>query len=304
MANPDWKWLETFVRAAEKGSLSAAAATLGTSQPTASRNLRCLEEQLGARLFVRHSRGLELTERGLELFAAARSLDEGVQAVFRKAAGLREEPAGTVRISVSEPMGVYVLPPCFAKLREDFPKLALELVIDNAVANLSRRDADIAVRMFRPEQLALVARRVGAVRLGLFATRGYLRRTGVPRSVDDMREHTLVGSDRDLGWARAITAVGLSPADFKFRTDSLVAQVAAILHGVGIGGMHARIAARHPTLVRVLPDLALEPVDAWLVMHEDLRNSPAVRTVFDALFTYLQRETEQSPGRKRQRERA
>ena len=290
MANPGWRLLETFVRVAEKGSLSAAAATLEISQPTASRYIQALEGELGARLFVRHSRGLELTPRGDELFAAARSLDDGVRALFRRAAGLREVPRGTVRISVHEPFGVYVLPEFFAQLRRDCPEISIEVVIDNTVADLSRREADIAVRMFRPEQLSLVIRRVGATRMGLFASRAYLRRAGVPQSVQDARAHTLIGSDRDAAWARAITALGLSPSDFAFRTDSLVAQVQAILQGVGIGATHLRIAARHPTLVPVLPKLAIPPVKVWLVMHEDLRGNPAVRAVFDALGVFLEDE--------------
>ena len=290
MSGPDWKLLETFVRVAEKGSLSAAAASLGTSQPTASRHIQALEGELGARLFVRHSRGLTLTDRGAELFAAARDLDEGVQAVFRRAAGLREAPRGSVRISVNEPLGVYVLPSYFAELRQACPEISIEVVIDNAVANLSRREADLAVRMFRPEQLALVARRVGMTRIGLFASRSYLRRAGVPKEVEDARRHTLIGSDRDLAWARAVTAIGFSPTDFAFRTDSLVTQVQAMVHGVGIGATHPRIAARHPTLVPVLPKLPLPPIEVWLAMHEDLRGNLAVRAVFDSLRIFLENE--------------
>jgi len=93
-----------------------------------------------------------LTDRGAELFAAARQVDDGVQAVFRRAAGLREVPKGTVRVSVNERLGAYVLPRCFAKLRQDYPEVKLEVVIENAVANLSRRDADVAVRMFAPNR--------------------------------------------------------------------------------------------------------------------------------------------------------
>ena len=106
----NWKWLETFVRVAESGSLTSAAHLLGTSQPTASRAVAALEDALGARLLVRHSRGLGLTERGAELLADAKRLDDGVQALFRRAAGLREAPKGTVRLSANEPLGVRVLP--------------------------------------------------------------------------------------------------------------------------------------------------------------------------------------------------
>lgn len=289
MANPDWKLVETFVRVAETGSLTAAAALLGTSQPTASRNVKELEDAIGTRLFVRHSRGLSLSDRGAELFASAKALDEGVKSLFRRAAGLGEVPKGTVRVSVNEPIGVHVLPDCFATLRQEFPELSIELVIDNRVANLSRREADIAVRMFRPEQLDLVARRVGEIDLGFFASREYVARRGVPSSASDVSGHTLIGSDRDPSFPRAAAALGLRPEQFTFRTDSILAQIEAIARGVGIGGTHLGIAARYPTLVPVLAAVRVDPLEVWIVMHQDLRGDPAVRKVFEAMSSALKR---------------
>jgi DNA-binding transcriptional LysR family regulator len=288
MADPDWKLLETFVRVAETGSLTAAAELLGTSQPTASRNVKELEEAIGTRLFVRHSRGLSLSDRGADLFASAKALDEGVKSLFRRASGLGEDPKGTVRVSVNEPIGVHVLPDCFATLRQEFPDVAIELVIDNRVANLSRREADIAVRMFRPEQLDLVARRIGDIELGFFASRGYVTRRGLPNSAGDLSGHTLIGSDRDPSFPRAVAALGLQPEQFTFKTDSILAQIEAIVRGVGIGGTHLGIAARYPDLVPVLPSIRVDPLDVWIVMHQDLRGDPAVRKVFDAMSAALE----------------
>jgi DNA-binding transcriptional LysR family regulator len=283
----DWSLIQTFVRVAETGSLTAAAKALGKSQPTASRDVQALEDAIGARLFVRHSRGLALSDRGAELFSSAKVLDESVEGLFRRATGTRDVPKGSVRITVNEPLGVHVLQPCFAALRRDFPGVAIELVIDNSVANLSRREADIAVRMFRPEQLDLVAKKVGAVELGFFASRDYLKRHGVPTTVDDVTGHTLIGSDRDPSWARAIQALGLLPEHFAFRTDSILAQIEAIASGVGIGGTHLAIAARFPRLVRVLPELRVPPLEVWVVMHQDLRGDSAVKVVYDALSKSL-----------------
>lgn len=287
MAGPDWRLLETFVRVAELGSLTAGARQLGLSQPTASRYVKELEEQIGAKLFVRHSRGLGLTERGAELNRRARALDESVQELFRQAAGLREVPRGTVRVSMNEPIGVHVAPPCFAALRRRYPEIAVELVIDNAVANLSRREADVAVRMFRPEQLDLVAKRVGAVEVGLFASRAYLRKHGSPADLASAKSHTLIGSDRDPAWLRVVTGLGLSASDFAFRTDSLLAQIEATVAGVGIGGLQLGIARKFPTLARVLPEFTFAPLETWVVMHGDLRGNPPVRVVFEELCTFL-----------------
>jgi DNA-binding transcriptional LysR family regulator len=296
MAEPDWKLLETFVHVARTGSLTAAARALGTSQPTVSRAIAELEEQLGARLFVRHSRGLGLSERGADLYEDAKRLDEGVHALFRRAAGLREVPAGTVRLSVNEPLGALALPPCFAALRRDYPDIALEVVIDNAIANLSRREADVAVRMFRPQQLDLVARKVGLVRVGLFASKSYLERHGAPTSLEDAARHTLVGSDRDPAFLREIARLGLTPAHFAFRTDNLLAQIQAIVAGVGIGGSQLGIARLFPELVRVLPGFDFEPLEAWVVMHQDLRGNPAVRVVFEAVSAFLERYAAEQAG--------
>lgn len=286
---PDWDWslIETFVRVAETGSLTAAAKALGSSQPTASRNVHALEDVVGAKLFVRHSRGLALSDRGAELFAAAKALDEGVKGLFRRATGAHETPKGSVRVTVNEPLGVHVLPRCFSALRGEYPEISIELVIDNSVANLSRRDADIAVRMFRPQQLDLVAKKVGDVALGFFASRSYLKRHGAPSSVADIAGHTLIGSDRDPAWPGTIARLGLEPRQFAFRTDSILAQIEAMVRGVGIGGTHLRLAGRFPDLVRVLPHVPLDPLPVWVVMHQDLRGDPAVRVVFDALSAAL-----------------
>jgi DNA-binding transcriptional LysR family regulator len=279
--------IETFVRVAETGSLTAAAKALGSSQPTASRNVQALEDAVGAKLFVRHSRGLALSDRGAELFAGAKALDEGVKGLFRRATGVHDAPKGSVRVTVNEPLGVHVLPSCFAALRRQYPEISIELVIDNSVANLSRREADVAVRMFRPEQLDLVAKKVGEVELGFFASREYLKRHGALQGIADVAGHTLIGSDRDPAWLRGIARLGLEPRQFSFRTDSILAQIEAIVSGVGIGGTHLAIAERFPELVRVLPQVPLDPLEAWVVMHQDLRGDPAVRVVYDAVSATL-----------------
>lgn len=287
MAQPSWRLLEAFVHIARSGSISAGARALGVSQPTATRYLQELESALSTGLFVRHSRGLTLTERGEELYSIAREVNDRVDEVFRRAAGLGRQIRGSVRISVNEPIGVLVLSPCLAELRSAHPDLSIELVIDNSTANLSRREADVAVRMFRPKQLDLVARRVGSLEVGLFATVGYLERHGMPRALADVKGHTLIGFDRDTSWLSTLEAIGMTPDAFAFRTDSVLAQMEAVVAGVGIGGMQLLLAQRHPELRRVLSDLPLPPLELWVVMHRDLGRSAATRVVFDALVRAL-----------------
>jgi DNA-binding transcriptional LysR family regulator len=287
MATPRWDWLETFLSAAEERSFTGAAKALGMSQPTVSRQVQQLEQSLGATLFVRHARGLALTDRGTELLDAAKDLDEHVRQVLIRAAGLRQHPEGVVRISASEPMGVQVLAPCYAELCVRYPRIRLELLIENRMSNLSRREADIAVRMQRPAQADLIARRVGELPVGIYGHQAYLKEHGTPSSVDELTTHRLIGFDQQRYWLKQIGSLGLKPSDFCFRTDNVLAQQEAIVHRVGLGVMQQRMAANHPELHMVLPEIHLEPVPLWLVAHQELRSSVAVRAVFDALIDRL-----------------
>jgi DNA-binding transcriptional LysR family regulator len=282
-----WSLIEAFVRVADAGSLTHAARQLHVSQPTLSRQIQTLEEQLGVGLFVRHARGLRLSERGADLLAAAREVDDKVQTFLRRATGLREEPEGSVRISAAEPVAIHVLMPALAQLRAEHPRVSLELVADNSASNLSRREADVAVRMFRPTQPDLVAKRLGRVELGLYASRAYLKRHGEPRDVHDVEGHTLIGFDRDAGWHATIQALGLTPELFTLRTDSIAAQTEAVRAGVGIGALHANLARRDPELVRLLVEVPIEPLEVWLVVHQDVRANAAVRAALAALERVL-----------------
>ena len=283
MSEPDWEHLSTFVAVARTGSLTAGARQRGISQPTAGRHVQALEEALSVTLFVRHPRGLTLTDEGSALFEDAAAIAGRIQALFRGAHPAASQVAGSVRISAAEPIGGHAITPVLRSLRQTHPDLRFEIVIDNSPANLWKREADIAVRMFRPTQLDLHAKRVGEIELGMFATDEYLARHGVPDGIGAARQHTLIGNDRDAFWHRAIAELGLSPRDFAYRSDSLLAQIQAIRDSVGIGVMHVPLAARDPHLIRVLPELALPPLEMWLLMHRDLRGNLAARTVYAAL---------------------
>jgi DNA-binding transcriptional LysR family regulator len=278
-----WSLIEAFIGVADAGSLTGAAGALGLSQPTLSRQIQALEEHLGVTLFVRHARGLTLSERGVELLASARQVDQQVDEFLRRATGMRAEPEGSVRISAAEPIAVHVLNPAFRELRRSFAQISIEIVADNSVASLSRREADIAVRMMRPVQLDLVAKRLGAIPIALYASAEYIAVHGQPGGIDDVDEHTLIGFDRDDYWLAAVARMGLRPEHFRFRSDSILVQIEAARAGVGIAALHVNLARRHPDLVPVLPGLALPDLEVWLVVHQDLRGDPAVRAVLAAL---------------------
>jgi DNA-binding transcriptional LysR family regulator len=289
MNNPDWNLLRTFLRVGEDGSFTGAAAALGISQPTVSRQMRQLEDSLGVSLFIRHARGFELTERGAELLAAAREVEHGVEGFMRRAGGMTREVRGSVRVSASGPVAVHILPKCLAELRRRHPELTIELVVDNRPSNLLRREADVAVRLFRPEQLDIVCTRAGDAAVGLFASRDYLDRRGRPATPADLAGHDIIGEDRAKSVDTALARLGLAPAptDFSLRTDNYLAHLSAIRHGLGIGGAQVNLLAPDPDVERVLPDIVLARLPFWVAMHSEVRQSATIRVVYDALVEFL-----------------
>ncbi|MCA1444081.1 LysR family transcriptional regulator [Ensifer sp. IC4062] len=282
---PSWDFYRTFLMVLSEGSLSGAARELGLTQPTVGRHIDALEDALGFTLFTRSPQGLLPTDAAVELKPYAQSLAATSSALLRAASGQKGVLGGTVRISASEVIGVEVLPPILAELNREYPDLSIELSASDAVEDLLHQEADIAVRMVRPEQDALVALNIGAVPLGFHAHRSYLDRRGEPESIDDLSRHSLIGFDRQTAAIRAIVArtPNLPSARFALKTDSNVAQLAAIRAGFGIGICQNALAIRDPQLVHVLPDAFEMRLETWLVMHENLRASPRCRVAFDAL---------------------
>jgi DNA-binding transcriptional LysR family regulator len=198
----------------------------------------------------------------------------------------------TVRITASDVIGVEVLPHIIADLRDAHPELVVELVLTDRMQDLLRREADIAVRMARPRQELLVARRVGQIELGLYAHHRFLARHGTPSSMADVARHALIGFDQPTLFVRGAGKPLRSwrRESFAMRTDNNLAQLALIPAGAGIGVCQAAIARRDDALVRLFPRQFSLPLDTWITMHEDLRNSPRCRVAFDALVTGLQQD--------------
>lgn len=284
-----WEFWRSFLAVARTGSLSAAARSLRLTQPTLGRHVDALEEALGEPLFVRSQHGLQPTALALSLVPHAEAMASAADSLLRTASGEAEGERGTVRLAASEMIGIEVLPPMLARFRERHPGIVLEVVLSNRNEDLLRRDADIAVRMVRPRQAALVARHLGAVGIGLYAMRDYLGRHGVPQTAAELATHTVVGVDRDNAALEAIRIGGepVSRELFSYRCDSDIGQLAAVRAGVGIGICQHGVAARDPNLVPVLPDLFHFSLDMWLAMHEDLRYSRRVRLLFDHLAAEL-----------------
>jgi DNA-binding transcriptional LysR family regulator len=288
-AEPNWEWYRSFLAVLDHGSLSAAARALGLAQPTLGRHVDQLERALALKLFTRSFDGFAPTDAALELRPYAAGLAANAAALLRAAAGEGGGVRGTVRITASEVIGVEVLPPILARLRARHPALAVELALSNAVDDLLRREADIAVRMLRPTQGPLVARHVGGIECGLHAHRRYLEAHGTPRTMDELAGHATIGFDRETAAIRRLQArhPAIRRAAFALRADSDLAQLAAIRAGFGIGICQAALAARDPALVRVLRRQFSLTLDTWIAMHEDLRASPRCAAVFAALVEGL-----------------
>lgn len=284
-----WDLYRTFGAVLREGSLSGAARLLGITQPSVARHIEAMESSLGVSLFVRSARGLSPTDAALELKPHVDLLTSTSAAFLRTADGRAGEVRGTVRISASEIVGTLHLPPILTGLRLKHPDLTIELTLSNSADDLLQRDADIAIRMFRPTQNALIAKSVGAFALGLHAHPDYLARRGSPATLEDLSKHDIIGYDIETPALRAFLKSWpiLQRPAFALRVDSDVAQLAAIRAGYGIGVCQTALAAMEPKLVRVLPDMFDADLDTWVVMHEDMRTSTRCRVVFDELIDHL-----------------
>jgi DNA-binding transcriptional LysR family regulator len=284
-SDPGWDLYRSFLAVLEEGSLSRAARTLGLTQPTLARHVEQLEAALGAALFTRSPRGLLATEAALALAPHARVMQSAAAALKRTASGAADAIEGVVRITASDVIAVEVLPAMLRDLRAAHPRLTFEIAPSNQSADLLRREADIAVRMVRPKQSALVAKRVGDVILGLFAHKDYLARHGAPRTLEDASAHALIGYDSETIGIQALRALGLTLTrdQFAYRTDNDLLMINLLRSGAAIGICQVGLAQRDPNLVRLLPEAFAFPLETWITMHEDLRGVARMRATFDHL---------------------
>ncbi len=285
----DWALVKSFLAVLDAGSLMGAARRTGAQQPTLSRHIAELEMQLGAPLFERTGRGVSPTHSALAIAESARQMQYGAESLARSLDAQRDQTVGTVRITCSMVAGTYLLPALLARLHLQEPGIQLELVASNQITNLLRREADIAVRMVRPEQTSLVARKLGTLGIGAYAHENYLKRAGMPREPADLLRHTLIGYATDRQIERGFTSMGLplQRDNFAIRTDDQVAYGMFVASGAGIGFL-ANYNTRHwPEVRRVLPQLPIPPLPCWLAVHREIRSNKVVRRVYDFLAEVL-----------------
>jgi len=284
-SDPDWTLWRSFAAVAEHGSLSAAARATGVSQPTLGRHIDALEVRLGLKLFDRSLSGFAPTEWGLRAYEPVRAAAARLAEAALVSAGANATLKGTVRLTASEVTSHFTLPPILARLRVEFPEIALELVPSDSVENILMREADIAVRMFRPTQLDLVTRKLGESPIVPCAHERYLVRRGRPERIEELRGHDLVGFDRSDLLVKASAQLGypLMREDFAIRCDNQSAGWLLIASGGGIGFAQRQLVARTPGMVELDLPLAIPPLEVWLTTHRELFTARRIRAVYDRL---------------------
>jgi DNA-binding transcriptional LysR family regulator len=287
--NFDWALVKSFLAVLDAGSLMGAARRLQAQQPTLSRHIAELEAQLGVPLFERTGRGVTPTAAALAIAESARQMQGGAEQLGRTLARSLRATSGTVRITTSDVAATWLLPPVIAALQRAEPGIQVELVASNALANLLRREADIAVRMVRPAQGSLIARKLGDIAICAAAHDSYLAASGTPRQPLDLLQHRLIGYDRDdtivQGFARL--GVPFTRDQFALRTDSQIAYGRLVATGAGIGFVAAYNVPQWPGVRPLLPMLKIPPLPCWLAVHREIRGNPVVRRVYDFLAQAL-----------------
>ena len=281
----DWSLLQSFVRIARAGSLSAAARAHGISQPTLGRHLRALEAALDQPLFVRTAAGQSPTAMGARLLEHAAAMEDAAARLALAAAGASARLEGTVRITAARVVAQYHLPAILARLRAEEPGIRIDLIAWDTPENLLFREADIALRMFHPERGALTAQKIAELPLGLYAARGYLDRVGRPSTAEELMALDFVGYDWSEIIVQLMAANGFEVTRefFPLRCEDQLVNWSLVRAGCGVGGFQRAIGNAEPAVERIAPFIRLPALPVWLVLPEALRHVPRIARVRQAL---------------------
>lgn len=288
----DWNHIRAFLATVEEGSLSGAARVLRQTQPTLGRQITMLEDALQLTLFERGTRSMELTDSGAELLSHVRSMADFATQISRVAAGQSQAIEGTVRITSSDAMAAYALPRCLIALRRLHPGISIELVPSNELSDLTRRDADIAIRHVRPEQPDLIAKKIADIEISLFASKNYLRELGLIEKIADYSRANFIGYQSAERLVPQISAMGIpvTKRNFGITTSNGSTMYELVRDGAGIAFLPTVVAEGRLGLQRIMPDAPTFSMDTWLVTHREIRTSRRIRLVFDHLSAELAKD--------------
>ena len=285
MNSTPWNLIHTFLTVVKLGSLSAAAKQLGCSQPKITRDIKSLESYTQLNLFKRSTQGVILTESGQFLVESAQKMNQYALSFNRKVAGLSTELSGDIRISVNEIVGLYLLPPVITAFHKQHPSVNIEIVISNQTSSINKRETDIALRMYRPSQPELIVKRLPNMPLGFYAHKDYITQHGIPKTFNDIKNHTIIGFDELTKFIDSAQSQGtkLERKDFKIRTDNILMQVKLANAGIGIVVTHKKIAEKVFNLQEIMDWVILPDLEFWIVCHSDTQyNSKII-----ALIQYI-----------------
>ena len=280
----DWDDFRVFLSVARAGTLSAAARLLHVDQSTMSRRLAALEAKAGARLFDRTPKGYLLTAAGEAVRSRVEELETQALAIERQLLGQDSQPMGEVRVAASDSFAAWFLVPRLAPFHARYPGIRVELVTGNQPVNLARREADISLRLSKPKEPNLIARRLGQAAWSVYASVSYLARHGKPSLRGRLRGQRVVGLDPELRGtvgARWLAKQG-NAASVVLTCNSLLTQATAVVSGIGLSPLPCLFGDPEPSLERIVPR-TIGHHDLWLVVHPDIRSNARVRAVMDYL---------------------
>lgn len=285
----DWNQVRAFLATAEEGSLSAAARALGQTQPTLSRQVAALEEDLGVTLFERAGRAMALTEAGRDLMEHVRIMADAATKVSLVASGQSQTVEGKVVITATGAMATYYLPSIIRKIRDAAPGITLDIVTSNEVQDLTRREADISIRHARPTQPDLIAKLVGDSAAHLYASEDYTKSLGPIQTLKDVEHADFIGFDRNEEMIVELARHGLNltPDNFTVNARAGTVMRELVVKGLGIGFLTRDVEKLEPRVKPILPDALTLPVPVWLVTHRELHTSKRIRVVYDILSEEL-----------------
>ncbi len=293
MNNTDWNLLKSFLKVVETGSLSKAAVSLKSSQPTIGRHIDQLEMDLGVLLFDRTARGYNITELGMDLVNEVKKMQENAFNISKIIDDKSNILTGTVRISASDTVAFKVLPPIIFKLREKYPQMHFEISSTDEVENLLERKADIALRMVRPNQKDLTTKKVCSLEIGMFVSKKYPRFKEVKKMINgDLKqvlEFDIVGQDNVGEIIDGLSKKGLycTRENFPIRTDKHLINYSLIEEGLGLGFCLNILAKDNKNLVRLLPHEEIMSIPIWLTAHRELKTNKRMRLIYNELAQIL-----------------
>jgi len=288
----DWNHIRAFLATVEEGSLSGAARALRQTQPTLSRQISMLEDALQLTLFERGTRAMQLTDSGTELLSHVRGMADFATQISRVAAGQSQAIEGTVRITSSDAMAAYALPGCQISLRRLHPGISIELVPSNELSDLTRRDADIAIRHVRPEQPDLIAKKIADMEISLFASKAYLDELGPTNTIADFARADFIGYQSPDRLVPQISAMGIpvTKKNFGITTSNGSTMYELVRDGASIAFLPTVVAEGRLGLQRITPDAPTFSMETWLVTHREIQTSRRIRLTFDHLASELAKD--------------